>query len=278
MGLGQVLGAISLGALIALAFNIGVGPTLQLLFDYHDRLLSLVLGWAEPTIRAMLETISRWLSLELSLHPHWKQVFFLLSLYFGAYVYDAIFRRFWGAASFYFASGLTIAVIAAIGSGIVAISSQSIRSGSDILIVVFPLIAVIVFSLTTAFRAAAWFRPENRTFLEQLAQLTRHPIRFAAGGGVVVILAWTVDWLAFAPHIRPSYVCLLILAFGLAAYRLILRDAWQGQKNPPTNSFSEWWSSVQASGGGRIGWRMTKAFIGAVALVVGNVGLQQFGL
>lgn len=277
--MGQILGAVSLFALIVHAFHLGIGSAMGLLLEYFERVLQLMLGWAEPYIQSVLDWVNSILGWHLILAPHWKNIAFLMSLYFGAYVWDAMHRRFFRAMFFYIVVGFPIAIICAVATGSVSLEQSGIwKVIANVTVASIPLIGVIVFSLVTAIRAAKWYRPEGVTFDQQLRRLFRHPIRFAViGWSIVLVGCVSLSFTSDQKQIQPSVIVLLVLTLALAIYRIILQDAWQGQE-PGTRSTVEWWRDVNASGGGRIGLRMLRAFFGAVALVLLNVGQQLLGL
>lgn len=274
MGITELFTAVSLFALIAKAIQIGIAPTFALVIAWHDWALSKLLGWADPYLQAGLAFLGKYFDVQLVLHSHWRHIFFLLTLYFGAYVSDALYRKYHEAARFYFLIGLPIALVSAIGSGLFQMSSPGQgASWSDALLAAWPLFGVVLFSLLTAYRAAKWYRPKGIAFGVQLSRLFQHPMRFAAIG-VIVIAACilSANFLGSAAKFNSAYVALLVLTLALATYRIALRDAWQGAELTFPASGSDWLTSIKASGGGRVGWRMLKAFLLAVLLAATNVG------
>lgn len=280
MGLGQILGAVSLFAVIAQAFSLGLGSLMVQLLDYHDKLLSILLGWAEPPIRTLLFWVNSIFDWNLKLGNHWKHIAFLMSLYFGAYVWDALHRRFWRAAIFYAAAGISISILSALVAGLVLIGdTPSSFIWGNAIVASIPLLGVVAFSILTAYRAARWYRPKGKTFREQFRVLVAHPLRFLAVGAGAITLGTPLLALSLSGQgFGPAYSLILFLAAALAAYRVILRDAWQGGVVKAAQTVEEFRTSVIASGGARIGVRMSKAFLGAVMLIVLNTGQQLLGL
>jgi hypothetical protein len=82
--LGLGIGILSLVKLVDLGFHVGWIVPLRALIDYFEALLHVIFGWAEPYLKIALDFVNTKFGWSLHLYPHWKYVFTLLWLYFGA--------------------------------------------------------------------------------------------------------------------------------------------------------------------------------------------------
>jgi hypothetical protein len=71
-------------ALVRHGFNYGFSPTLQLMLDAYENTTRFFLGWTEPYIRGLITGLRNFVGWDLTLYPHWKHIFLLMMLYFGA--------------------------------------------------------------------------------------------------------------------------------------------------------------------------------------------------
>lgn len=74
---------LSFAIITAKAFNIGIGPTLMLLLGFHERVMQLLFGWAEPDINAALHQIREQFAWDLQLYWHWKHILFFVGSIFS---------------------------------------------------------------------------------------------------------------------------------------------------------------------------------------------------
>lgn len=70
--LGTLVGAFSIFALIAKTWEGGLAVPVELLIDTYNAFLDFFLGWAQPYLQALAETLGAWTGFDLHLYPHWK--------------------------------------------------------------------------------------------------------------------------------------------------------------------------------------------------------------
>lgn len=95
--LGALVGGLSIFALIAKTWESGIAMPLRLLVDTYNGLLNLFLGWAQPYLLALAETLNGWTNLDLHLYPHWKASIVAYGILVGAGVSAWCESRFPGA-------------------------------------------------------------------------------------------------------------------------------------------------------------------------------------
>jgi hypothetical protein len=74
----------SLVMLIKHGVGEGFVPVLQALLDFYERMMTALLGWAEPMLNAALGILGQRWGWAFHLNPSWKHVFVLLMVLFGA--------------------------------------------------------------------------------------------------------------------------------------------------------------------------------------------------
>jgi hypothetical protein len=70
--LGALFSGLSVFALIASAWTDGLAQPIELIVGYYNSCLNLLLGWAEPLLRALADALRAWTGFDLHLHAHWK--------------------------------------------------------------------------------------------------------------------------------------------------------------------------------------------------------------
>lgn len=110
--LGTLVGGLSIFALITKSWESGIATPLELLVDTYNGLLNFFLGWAQPYLHALTETLAGWTGLDLLLYPHWKASMVAYGILVGAGL------SAWGESKFPGAPQWLISILAG-GAGVV---------------------------------------------------------------------------------------------------------------------------------------------------------------
>ncbi|WP_420860315.1 hypothetical protein [Algirhabdus cladophorae] len=142
-----LLASISMLSLLVHAVEYGLSDTFTLLLDWYETLLNKVLGWLGAILVFALELISRLISINISLQPHWQHVFVLMNIYF---LRDALFYRTSkhlnvNRSNWHLTLGLLLAVLASCASG--SINDDGTSLISSILVAVFPVSGILIYDL-----------------------------------------------------------------------------------------------------------------------------------
>lgn len=210
--LGVIAGGISLAILAWKGFDASFGPFLSRVLEELERAYAYFFGFAEPLIRQALAYLKATFGWDLDLHRHWKHIFVLMGLYFGATrqkLWDEGHKSF---SLFTFLEGGVIALFASVGTGTAALDS--------IAVAIYPALGILVFDLLGSSHAAAagLYRNENETASEQLRRMFGFDLVRAL---IAAIILLTVTLLA------PNAPNLGLLGFG--AYVIFLAAYWHAQ-------------------------------------------------
>jgi len=104
--LGMIVGAFSIFALIAKTWEGGLAVPFVLLIDTYNAFLNFFLGWAQPYLQGLAETLSAWTGFDLHLYPHWKASVVAYGVLVGAGV------SAWGEAKFPSVPQLAVSIVA----------------------------------------------------------------------------------------------------------------------------------------------------------------------
>jgi hypothetical protein len=267
--LGVLAGAMSLVALAWKGFDIGFGPTALLVLGYYERFVHVLFGWAEPLIRTQLEMLRTFLGWDLELHPHWKHVFLLMWLYFGATA-----RISWRSGTpihgvFYAIWGGLIALVAGIGSGTVALDNTV----SNVLMAAIPVGGAFLFMIGFSAWNATFLRKAGKTWLEDFLGYAYSYVAILVMGVGALLAGTQAD---HVPYVRdlpsPGLALLVVLVLVAALYAIWLgaRDR-EGPGETP-------WQKFRGDSMTRLGVLMLSAIAGAIAFVLTNAGLSLIGL
>lgn len=92
--IGMLFGGLSVFALIAKAWTEGLAAPIELVVDFYNACLNLLLGWAEPYLRALAETLRAWTGYDLHLYAHWKTSVVAYGVLVGAGLSAVAERKF----------------------------------------------------------------------------------------------------------------------------------------------------------------------------------------
>lgn len=141
--LGIIAGVFSLSLLVWKGFHIELGPFMVLVLDVYAREASAFFGLAEPSIKAALLFLEKWVRIDIDLYPHWKHAFVLMFLIFGAIARTAWWSGDKPRAIFLFCWGTIVALLAGTAAGTVELDGAV----SNMLMAFWPIMGVVVFYL-----------------------------------------------------------------------------------------------------------------------------------
>jgi len=272
--LGLVFGTLSVLMLIKHGFDYGFVAPLQLVLDYYEQLIEALFGWAEPFVRDLLQRLEAWLGWDLELHAHWKYVFVLLWLYFGADARVDLQGREWGLL----ATSIFVGGAAALVSSVAFGALPKARLNADALPVLFPVAGMVMYevvrSAINAHLPAGALRSGTRS------KFYRGIVAFAlpeAVLGLLVVLCAEPVLGMLVPGYGGN---LSLLAFGsfmavLAGY-WVLRSAVRATFD--RTSSEPWTSRFGRSGSQKIGFAMLQVSAASALFVVLDAGLSLAGI
>jgi hypothetical protein len=82
--LGALFSGLSVFALIANAWTEGLAAPIELIVGFYNSCLNLLLGWAEPLLRALADALRAWTGFDLHLYAHWKMSVVAYGILVGA--------------------------------------------------------------------------------------------------------------------------------------------------------------------------------------------------
>ncbi len=246
---------------------------LEVILDYYESLTNFLFGWLGLYLSAALNSMLNWVDYRVDLQRHWKDVFVLLWLYFGGDAKNAWGGDWVGAkrtAIIRLAVGGAIALLGAVCAGVVPIG----RGWSDVLILFFPVLAIISYRLWFSFRFASERAREGFVWREQFFT------RLAMVRDVALVSVPFVLFGALAHHIAillalpvPALPLFALLVVVLAAYHLILGAANAGKVRKESET---WLQACKGQGNTQLGIAMFQVIFAAVVILLLNAGLSPF--
>lgn len=288
--LGRILATISVVKLIHSGFQIGLGPTLLLVLDHYNKLMSLLFGWLEPYLNWVLDKLGGFIALELDLQAHWREIFIVMMVYFGARLRAMASAGNQVSTSFVIsllAVGLVVALGSSIAAGAIPLSGSRELSLS-MLMAACPLMGAFLFDLSENALTSTLRR-------DVMAKLMRRPtvtragvfwflvkkVLFRFGIAALVLLSVLAlgSWPASAAMVEA------IASPGLAALgMLILLTAgyWlnEGRRTVPIRiePGERWRHAFFRLGSTRVGMEIVTIIGFVVGTLLINAGLDPFGL
>lgn len=273
--LGLIFGTLSVVMLIKHGFDYGFVAPLQLILNYYEQGMQALFGWAEPWIREQVTTVAAWLGLNLTLYPHWKHVFVLMMVWFGADAKVIWAANLKGSAIFYLSVGVLIALASSAVAGLVPVEAGAGSPISRALIVAPPIAGFLAYEILRSAWSAIWGRYVGGSWWAQF----RHDL--GVGLFVLVVGAAALGLTLVADQVpilsESSNSALVIL--GGAVIVLAIYWLWWGtafvKSRLPLGTFAE---RIRLSGSASVGFAMLSAFAGCAAFLATNAGLRLAGL
>ena len=289
--LSVVFATLSIVMLIKHGIDMGsFTPPLQLLLNYYEALINVLLGWTEPYLHAMLAFLRDLLGLDdLRLDAHWKHVFVLMMLFFGAFVRDVLrFNRMGSAIT-----AAAFGILLSLGIGILlgtswvsdAAASQSVLLNG--LTAALPLVVMVAtFVVVGIGYAVTEAHNRGEHWWQYMIRLPTTLLVFAALLLCVIALSlWIRGYLwDFRSDLQFLLSLLmlpriLLILIGAAAFAIFL-VIW-GALNAGVNARrrgTTWRQQFFFRDSTRVGLAMLAVMGGATAFVACNAGLRFLGL
>jgi hypothetical protein len=215
--IGVLAGAISLVALFQAATGApSFSPLLRVLIAYDFEWKRIALHWLEPALRTGVAMLRGWTGWRLELQDHWRHVFLLLFLYFGAGA-----RLAWRQQD---AAGVAVRVIVGLATAVLASVAFAVASPGDaaasIAGALFPVGAIVVYALVVSAWVAARYKDDGPTWPARFfGNAGGYPLIYASGGAAIVLLALAMNAAGLLPRARaPGVAVLLVLICVLALF------------------------------------------------------------
>lgn len=212
--------ALSLLALLRHASTHAFSDVLGLIVETYDRTLATILSPVQPVLVGLVQALSQFWHVDLTLQDFWKHIFVLLTIYFFSRASGSYGARQYGTAAFRIVWGmlvaLTFSMLASIDTGQEGYLSQDLR-------VAFSAIGCIaVYELGMNVWFASFFRQFQATLHNRAARgwfseflhLSKEDMLRIVTGAVLATLLLFLPWPG--PVTRPELVVLaaIILLYG----------------------------------------------------------------
>lgn len=244
---------------------------LHLVLTYFRSFMDVMLGWLDPIVLSLLAKLGALFNIRISLAPHWKYIYVLLWLYFGAYA-----RVYWSqgekrSAVFSFLFGGLLALLAGVTAGL----DWTQHAYAASIIFWTPVSALVLFELGVAVFNFGFENPQNKT----LATLLNYTaIQFVLPQMVIPGLVYAAMLrLATEPDSQQEagLVGLFALSALMAVYWIVRVFFRTPRQVEPLRAFLK---RVKDRAGYKIGTLMLGTIAGALLFLLANAGLSRLGL
>lgn len=169
--LGFVFGTLAIVKLITLGFETGsLSAPAQLVIDAYDEAMRFLLGWAEPYLNAVLAYLGSLVGWELQLDSHWKHLFVLMIVFYGAFA-----RILLNEGLYRFAAGIVLigglmTLIVSVLFAIAIPASGYMEINRFVVAIAIVVIGLAFFSIILGIVAAGKDREPGQTWWEALRE------------------------------------------------------------------------------------------------------------
>ncbi len=277
---GVLSGALSILVLLKSALGVGIGPTLSVVVDYYDRLLEVILGWAEPVLEGIFNfVLSLFNVAAIDIDDVWKHVTVLIGLYF----LRNVSRLYEGGKASAATYQLVFAIIFMFVFGAAAGVSRTVLPGfwSHFGVVLWPIVGTFAMNVVQGFWFASF--PADRayrtwpdfggTWSHFAWMQTKWAGYLALSGLALSIVFMSLPVVSASDDPAVLALCMLVVAF--AGYWFVIGNL-SVQKNGPRDR--PYIAELFASPGGKVGLAMLWTIVVVVAFLLANAGLGMVGL
>lgn len=272
--IGFLLGVISILNLVELAFNVGFISSLDIMLTWYDHAVAFVMSPFEPPLRSLIRKVADRLNLNIELHAHWKHIFVLLMVYFGARA-----RTVWRAglratAAFLTVLGLLIAIPSSAFAGAIPLGDSESSQGSNLFVLAVALGGLFIFELTgSAYAAVRWPYQPGDNWLKTFLRNLRGDFTVVIVGAIALVLSANSDFPLFRSIANPGLAFLSAAILAVSVY-WILANKFLPREQSPTS----WWREFRRSNNARFGLAVLAVFLGVAVVLVLNAGLSLIDL
>lgn len=263
--LGVILAALSVVAVIKFGFEFGLSKSVGTLLDYYERLVHVMLGWAEAPIASLLASASPILGWEPQLYPHWKHVLLLSFLLCAGPARVAWDSGESGWAVLLYSVGLLASIVGAIVAGTFPLPAQNF-------IGLYTLPAIPALAIAPSIFLGSLFADRN----------SAHSLSRRAGRALLwtVSLSGTCFGAVFGVLQTPSADgpdIWTILGVVSVPALLALAMIWRAVERA-SDSEGTWWHTVSTDVWARVGWNIMATLTGLAVFIATNAALAELGL
>lgn len=273
-----VVGALSLVALIAHTFQVGLVNLLEALLASYNATVGFLFCRVEPYLQPAIDWFGDLLHIDLTLAHHWRHVFLLVAVYFFRDAEASIaIRRPYGA-TFLSIIGLPIALAISVGAGIIPASHEWCKV---FLMGETMVVGITIYDVAKLFWYALFLRKYHAdlTGVEPLSTSQFLSKYYVYPGGVFVVGTIASAILPLTPLARaaadPGIVTALCLILLYTAWWLAVGLRRALKKSSPARP---WWRLYTQSGPGLLGLAMLTVFFWAMSLLALNYGAALLGI
>ncbi|OQW56299.1 MAG: hypothetical protein A4S17_05400 [Proteobacteria bacterium HN_bin10] len=254
--------------LVRHGFQLGFAAPLKLVLDYYEQGVSFLLGWATPCLSAAVAIVEKYVSIDLTLHDHWKHIFVLMWIYLLG-----DFRAYWErgrylSAVLIFTGGLLIVLVSSVAGGAAALNDPRLW------IVVFPACGFVFYEAAKSPLSATFYRREGDTWWQTCRYyLATFAFTNAIAGGAGVVFG---GWASRVGLPNPGLLALLVFFVVV-----VLRNISVGIRYAALNKGvlgGTWGNRFLRSATARLGVLLVAILVGASLFIAFNAGLKLAGL
>lgn len=264
--IGLALSVLSVVLLVKQAFTVGFVSALQIVLDFYEATMTVLLGWVTPMLDALLRP---WGVVILG---HWKHVFLLMWIFlmhgagnpFGLGINRVnLFLVPW---AFMVAFGASIAAA--------AIPLHSGDPQANFFLAAGPILAVALYWIGgNIYSAIVWPEESSGATWRRVFRHERDHLWYVAVAVVLAAVAMQVPAIGNAPGSGMAVLAFLMVIYAGWLIRLAAHEARFLQTADTT-----WWAALMTLDRARIGFGILGAFGGAALFVLTNAGLKLAGL
>jgi hypothetical protein len=277
---GVLSGALSIVILLKNALDVGVGPTLTVLIEYYDKLLRVVLGWAEPFLEQLFNGFLSLLGVAaIEIDDVWKHVTVLIGLYFLRNV-TRLYESGKAPAATY---QLGFAIIFMFLFGGAAGVSRAMLPGfwSHFGVVMWPILGTFAMNVVQGFWFATY--PADRAYRTWpdfggswshfVGMQAKWAAYLALSGLALAVVFMSLPVVAASDDPAVLALCMLVVAF--SGYWFFIGDLSVRKRGVSDQPYIV---ALLESPGGKVGLAMGWTIVAVVAFLVANAGLSIVGL
>jgi hypothetical protein len=250
------------------AFDYAFGATFTTLLEKYDDWSEVVVLAVGPLVHLCADWLRVWFDWPLTLHPHWKHIMIVLSLYMTNYISNNVSERPRNAV----ALAVVLVPLAALGAAGFGLTFERAPQ----IALLFPVLALVLFAIAASASTTLFHPPRDQGRWATFRYYwVRTVMPFIVFGGAVVIAAFAGARLLHGTEI-DSFVLTLFAAFVLAlAVNLLIRGP-SGAEPQRARPWRHWFSG---SFGPRLGTRIVSVYaLAALQFLLDRYLLQTLGL
>ncbi len=284
----RVLGSLSILALITHPYRFGLSKSLHAFIQQYEKTIKVLLGWAEPYLASVAQSISQLIDVHIRLSSSWRHVFVILFMLFVRDAGVAFSDRRYATSCVRLLTGLTVAVLSSVLATAELIKPSKLLWNFQISVV--PYLGVYIYDLIMYVNSASLTKtgPKQKDsithFLFWRSEIFRDGfIRASCRFGIVLCVITFSFCLPVVSKLAYPKGGLLVLGVATAAnaaywvYRA-LRHIQKIRKEDAAPIGASWMVLFKSSEAGRFALAIISVFAWSATFIVINAGFCIIGL